>query len=349
MPRSRAPLLAAVLFVSSPALAQQSGDTATAQALFDDGKALMKAGRYDEACPKLEESQRLDPGGGTLIALGLCYEDQGRTASAWAEWNLALSDSRGTRRGDRERLALDHIHALESRISRVRVVVLGKSDGLEVRRDGVLLDAALWGTPVPLDPGEHRFEARAPGRKPWQTAIVVRGEASTVDVAVPALEVDPNAPPVPPPAPPGPVAPPVIVPPVAAPLPPAPVPAPSPEPPPTSNGLRPWSYVAAGAGLVSVAVGVGFGLSASSSWSDAHNACPGNRCTSPSAVNEGTSAGHSADASTAFFIVGGVGVAAGVVLYLLSGSHDAPAPAAASIRLTPLAGTVNGLAVQGSL
>jgi len=346
MPRSRAPLLAAVLFVSAPALAQQGVDTATAQALFDDGKSLMKAGRYAEACPKLEESQRLDPGGGTLIALGLCYEAQGRTASAWAEWNLALSDSRGTRRSDRERMALEHIRELEPKIPRIRLVVQAKVDGLQVVRDGAPLGEALWGTAVPVDPGEHRFEARAPGRKPWQTVVVVRAEASTVEVVAPPLEAEATAPPevtvAPPPAPP-PAPPASAAPPMATSV------ASTPPPPPGSNGLRTWSYVAGGAGLVSLAVGGGFGLAASSSWKDAHAQCPNNRCTSPSAVNEGTSAGQSADVSTAFFAVGAVGVAAGVVLHLLSGSHDAPAPGAGVVRVTPLVGAVNGVAVQGAL
>lgn len=344
LPWSRA-LLAAVLFASSPALAQQGGNAASAQALFDDGKTLMKAGRYDEACPKLEESQRLDPGGGTLVALGLCYEGQGRTATAWAEWNLALSDSRSTRRADREKLAIEHIHELESKLPRVRVVVQAKVDGLEVRRDGVPLDEALWGTAVPVDPGEHRFDARATGRTPWHAVVVVRAAASTLDVPVPALDVE-SAPP-----PPVETSAPVPLPrvPEVAP-PPSAVSSPPPPPPaPASNGLRPWSYVAGGVGLVALAVGSGFGLSASSSWSNAHGQCPNNRCTSESAVNEGVSAGHSADVSTVLFVVGGVGIATGVVLYLLSGSHAAASSGGTTLGVAPLVGGVNGLAVRGTL
>src|SRR5262245_13566973 len=39
-----------------------AGDKATAQALFDQGKQLAAAGKVSDACPKFEESQRLDPG-----------------------------------------------------------------------------------------------------------------------------------------------------------------------------------------------------------------------------------------------------------------------------------------------
>src|SRR5262249_59482100 len=66
------------------ALAQPSADTrAAAAALFEDGRRLMGEGKYTEACPKLEESQRMDPGAGTLYQVSVCYEAIGRTASAW--------------------------------------------------------------------------------------------------------------------------------------------------------------------------------------------------------------------------------------------------------------------------
>jgi outer membrane protein assembly factor BamD (BamD/ComL family) len=47
---------------------EQSGsNSAAAQALFDSAHALMKTDNYAEACPKLEERQRLDPGSGTVV------------------------------------------------------------------------------------------------------------------------------------------------------------------------------------------------------------------------------------------------------------------------------------------
>src|SRR5688500_14087990 len=107
-------IAAAILFTVSRAAAQPSGqDVATAQALLEDGKRLMQQGKHEEDCTKLVESQRLDPGGGTLLAIALCHEGQGKTATAWADYNVALGQARKDGRADREQTATEHIKALE--------------------------------------------------------------------------------------------------------------------------------------------------------------------------------------------------------------------------------------------
>src|SRR5215510_6829564 len=98
---------------SANAVAQPSdSDRALATQLFKEGRDLMAQKKYAEACRKLEESQRLDPGGGTLLNLAICHESEGRSATAWAELTEALGIARRDGRIDREKLAQTRMTAL---------------------------------------------------------------------------------------------------------------------------------------------------------------------------------------------------------------------------------------------
>ena len=100
-------------------LAAQQRDPAAAQALFDQGRALMKAKNYSEACPKLAESQRLDPGIGTQFHLADCYENQGKLASAWAAFHEVASMAAASNQPDREKAAKARAARLEPRLPRL--------------------------------------------------------------------------------------------------------------------------------------------------------------------------------------------------------------------------------------
>src|SRR5262245_32588034 len=77
-------LVGSLVLGGAPRRAVAQSDSAGARALFAEGRALMDKDRYEEACPKFEESLRLDPGMGTQFNLAHCWEKLGRTASAWA-------------------------------------------------------------------------------------------------------------------------------------------------------------------------------------------------------------------------------------------------------------------------
>ncbi|HEY5282839.1 MAG TPA: hypothetical protein VIM14_08625 [Polyangia bacterium] len=164
-------------------------DKALATMLFQEGRTLMTAGRTAEACPKLEESQRLDPGGGTLLNLALCHEQEGRLARSWSEYKEAAIVARRDGRQDRESEAESHVNSLEPRLSRITIVVPAGTqvEGLVVERDGHEVGPGAWSTAIPVDGGTHVVRATALGRDPFTTTIVMGKEADKQTVEIPVL------------------------------------------------------------------------------------------------------------------------------------------------------------------
>ena len=164
-----------------------------AQALFDDAKGLMSEGRYAEACPMLQESERLAPGIGTKFNLADCHEHEGRTATAWAEFIAAASAARMRGQTDREEVARARAKALDSHLARLVIVVPPemRSAGLEVQRDGEIVGKSQWDREIPVDPGPHAVAARD-GIRAWHTSIAIAPEATT-RVTIGVLAETPNA------------------------------------------------------------------------------------------------------------------------------------------------------------
>jgi hypothetical protein len=295
------------------AFAQDASNQAAAQALFEQARQLMADGKFAEACPKLVESERLDPGAGTLMNLGHCYEKNGQTASAWVTFKDAAAAADLKHRADWSSRARERAQALEPMLSRLTIEVPpdARISGLQVRRDGVEVGAAVWGTPIPIDPGDHAIEASAPAKKTWSKTTKIGAAAEQAHVVVPSLQDEPG--------PSGASASVASTPatPVKAPA--APPPASSTPPPAESRSdgstQRTLGLVIGGVGIAGVAVGSVFGILAMGSESSSKNLCPTDACTSPTAVQDDANARTQATVSTVAMIAGGAVLVTGAVIF----------------------------------
>jgi len=321
----------------------QSRDEATdkvgAEALFEDGRRLVEAGKYAEARPKFADSQRLDPSPSTLLNLANCLEKLGRTASAWATYKEAGSLASAGGRSDYVETADRHANALSAKLARLIVNVPHAVDGMVVKRDAAVLEHSEWGTPIPIDAGPHVLIATAPGHASWISTVEIAQDGLEVSVVVPALESVPDAT-----RPLGSA----FSPPIASQ--PTPVAAAA-EAAPSHLGDRQRiiGWVVGGAGVASLGVGAVFGAVAISKHNSSRDAmagaCDPDDATScePEVVQERNDARNAGNIANWTLGAGAAGLVAGAVLWItaphggrerrpVAGWFVVPAPGGAVLR-----------------
>ena len=312
--------VAALLFRSLTALGAPPGDPVAAEALFAEGQALMAQADYEQACPKLEESYRLDPATGALYALALCHERAGKFASAWVEFMDVASRAHAERYPEREQLAREHAEALKGRLSflTVRVDADARVRGLVVTRNGVELGPAAWGTAIPIDPGRHEVVASAPGHAPWTLSLSVGVDPKNETVTIPRLA------PVP------------VQPSRAVAVPVAPPPSPVTDTTPRLFGVKLTPLRVAGlafgaAGVTSLGLSAYSTVRAIQKDADSDRDCGADDVCGEQGNRDRLAAFAAADLATVSGIAGGVLLGAGVTLFVLG----APDEAETAIRVSP--------------
>jgi len=287
-------LFAITMFLSSIARADAPSDRA--EALFEEGQQLLKAGNVAAACAKLEESYRLDPALGTLLNTAFCHGKQGRIGLAWREYRTAFVRATKDNQAQRAKFAQERATELEARLVRLRVTDAGSDKVEAIRVDGDPVEGDL--DVVFVEPGRHAIDL----------VVSSRGEQRTnIDASPPEVRVAVRAKDAPPPPPPPP------------PRPPVPNPAPAPD---SSQRTIGWALL--GVGAVGLGLGTAFGIKTFADKDAIGSDCFGEVCTAEG-KKKGDTAHTSALISTISF---GVGIAAaGAGVYFLVSAPGAVAVA----------------------
>jgi hypothetical protein len=308
--------LVVLVMAMGPAHAQPA---AQAERLFREGKELMAAGKIAEACDAFDASQRLDPTAQTLLNQANCRQQNRQLATAWA---LFLDAARQTRAAtDRastqmHATASDRATKLEPRLSTLRIDIAAAAEvaGLEVLRDGKVLDPATWNRSLPIDGGNYRISARAPGKTEWSGAVTVAAEHDAKTIEIPALR-DVDLPP-----------------------PPATAPTASPAAPRSSVGLTTRRKLASGVAAGSVltlGTAAVLGVVARRRQDQAHALCPDPRlaCDGADRANQLVRSGHNLaiTANVAFGVAAAAAATAGI-LWVTGAPESSP-----SVAIVPLA------------
>lgn len=294
-----------VVCLAATAFAPVARAEGAADALFRDGTALLAQRRYAEACDKLAASQALEDADGTLLALAMCREGEGRVVDAWRAFVESEARAEKADRPARLRLSRAGRERTSRRVARARVVL--DADRPCDPACVVSVDGGPRGDAddLVLDPGRHRVEV-------WQGERLVASRAveldagTSRDVRVAVSSTPPASEPVPEPA--------TEARPVRAR--PAPAPAQAASRASSSGDVRTRLGIALGA-LAATGLGAGtyFGLRAGAAWSAVEDKCDPRACRDRSAIDDRREAKQLATASNVAF---GVGAAAGVgALWLL--------------------------------
>lgn len=332
LPRTRsfvvsAALAACLLAISSPASAQGDEQRAGARTLATEGAQAFNEGRFKDAVDLFGKAESLVHAPPHLLFMARAYTKLGQYVKAREAYLKIIKEQLPANAPqafrDAQLAADEERKQVEPHIGRLKVTVEGAEGAkdLAVSIDGQPFPVVLLGVPQPMDPGDHTVTATATGFKAAPATVSLKDAGSGAVVV--KMEVDSSVPP--PGAAPGPVESNGVL--------SAPTGAPPSDSGSGGNGLRVGSYVGFGVGAVGIALGTVFVLKSSSNRKDADSAAAaleercGNLCDADSAEAKNVAdlddkARSAQTLGIVGYVVGGLGVATGVTLFILSSKKD---------------------------
>jgi len=315
------------LLQATPAWGQADEDRAGARTLATEGAKAFAAQRWADAIDLFTRAEAVVHAPPHLLYVARARAKLGQLVLARETYTRIIREnvpaSAPAAFIEAQTAAKAEMPALEPRIAMLTISLSGADPKtVSVLVDGQKIPSVFVGAPKPVDPGEHKVQAIGEGMaSDVLTLHIKEGARENVSLTLSAQKG---------------AMPPAMTSPETTPL--VPPPAHSNraemrgsdiEPLPSergSNGMRIASFAALGFGVVGLGVGTFFGLQSMGKRTDADDLCPDpNRCPVSQRHNvEGLDedARKAQTLATIGFIAGGVGVAAGVTLFVLSGKKQ---------------------------
>lgn len=327
-------LVAVLCAVARSSWAQSDEERANARALADQGVQAFAEGRWQDTVDLFDRAEALIDAPTHLLYSARAHAKLHHYVKARELYlritRLQLAPTAPKAFVSAQTSAKEELKTVEPHIGQLTIALRGVDAKIaQVTLDGSPVHSALIGVARPIDPGEHQIRAEAPGFVAQTKKVSVDDAGSATVVLELAPGSAPSALPSATPA----VAPTSVTTDAAR-------PSSGDAPSPASGDHKPntkriAAYVALGVGAVGLGVGTVFGLSSAhkrSQADDKFQQCGG----SASCMNDDplsgqvssldSSARSAKTVSIVGFVVGGVGVGAGVALFVLSGrSTEAPA------------------------
>jgi hypothetical protein len=342
---ARVALLGAVLLapawsVSVAAAQGAAVDTAneeqkrTAQRNFENGMKAQKKGQHEAAYTAFKASYEAVASPNSHLMLARALVELGRLEEAYVEYESTLEEAQSAAASDKKyeqtaQASKTELADVRSKLALLTVQVTGAGDGDRLTVRGREIPRSQWGKPIPVMPGSVRVElTTASGQEAVEEVNAEAGGSPSVTLAPPAAgsssvssegggaEGSAEA-----------------------------------ELDTGSTSMRTWAYVAGGVGVAGLITFGVFGALNNSKHGKLEDECPGGVC--PKELEDDADTGRTYQTIANVGLgVGIVGIAAGTVLFLLSGSEEKTArrsstQAASAPRLNLHVGP-RAVSVQGS-
>jgi hypothetical protein len=158
---------------------------------FQSGVSLYLDAKYDEALAEFTRAYDLAPHPLVLYNIAECHRELLHYVEAVRAYQQFLVDGKDKAPAARLATAQTALTALLTLIARVTVTIAPTSDDTVLLIDGTpLVDPAM---PLLLPPGEHRFAARAAGKRDAvQTLKLAAGDSHAIELVLTPLAVTPT-------------------------------------------------------------------------------------------------------------------------------------------------------------
>jgi hypothetical protein len=267
-----------------------------AQARFVRGKQLYDAKRFDEALVEFRAAMDIVASPNARLYVARCLREQGKLVEAYVEFGRtaveanehAREDTRYARTGGSAAVERD---ALGSRLAFITVHVDHASEATTLTIAGDQIKRAAWAEPAPVMPGAADVVVETPGGTPIRQSLTLTAGYkkdlfidATAGAPLPAASASASA---------------------------------STSEPFDKQKLRTFAYVAGGVGAAGVVTFAVAGLLSNGAYSDLKSQCSGNTCP-PSASSEISRGRTEQTIANVGLVIGLVGLAAGVTLFVVS-------------------------------
>ena len=296
--------------MAQPAATATAADVKKASAHFNEGSRLFEFKRFPQALDHFKKSYAFVPSPNSHLYIARCLAVLDQPFEAYLEFDKVIAEAEDRIKAGEDKYAPTLESAkgerdeLAPKIAFVTIDVRNPAPGAVLTIRGQELAREKWGKPVPLAPGEAQVILESASNPAIsQSLTLAAGDAKSVTLGT-------------------------------APTVTTPLPDKAPASSPQGRGwLRPYAYVAAGAGVAGLAAFTAAGSMSNATFANLEQTCRG-PC--PANRADDVSAGKTEQTvANIGLIVGALGVAAGVTLFVVSHTPERTEKAGRGERARP--------------